>query len=568
MARKSRYVSVIDPILEELDIVMAGMYTRISVEDGDDETTNSLGNQKKIGLHYLDEHPEIKLVDTYSDNGYTGMNYNRPDFKRLMQDVRSGRINCIIVKDISRFGRHFLQTSEFVERILPEMGVRLICINDNYDSADPNADNAALMMPLKMVLNDYYVKDIAKKIRSGINAKIEKGNFIPPAGSIPFGYIRNPEQETYDVDPVAAPIVRRIFEMRAEGMNLNKICTILNREGVVCPGKHRYDRGISKDKRFENACWIRGTVRKLLGDQVYLGHRVHGRIKGDKYGDEKTRRSSDEWIIIENAHPAIITQELYDKAQAVSEEAQERRKSFKQNEAPALDYRDLFRDKIVCGHCGSNMSARKATGRPGANLPAWLFYDCNNYHYSNKTRCSCHYVRQEIIMDSIRNLLNQQVMVAVDVSAMLTALQNRPSTNEYIRQAKERYRAAVNNRKKIQEQLDQLLIDLTNRIIDRGTYEYTKKRYEDRLDVALEEEQHAMEDMNAVPATVAASKQWVNALYQYCELPEITRELVELLIDRVEIMDGSNIRVVLRYANPYSHLESLKQRMEGICHAV
>ena len=171
-------------------------------------------------------------------------------------------------------------------------------------------------------------------------------------------------------------------------------------------------------------------------------------------------------------------------------------------------------------------------------------------------------------MDSVRNLLNQQVMIAVDVSAMLTALQNRPTTNQYIRQAKERYRIAVNNRKKIQDQLDQLLIDLTNRIIDRGTYEYTKKRYEDRLNDALEEEQHAMEDMNAVPATVAASKQWVNALYQYSELPEITRELVELLIDRVEIIDGSNIRVVLRYANPYSHLESLKQRMEGFRHAV
>ena len=568
MARKSRYAPVVDPLLEDLNITMAGLYNRISVEDGDDETMNSLGNQRKIGLHFLSEHPEIKLVDTYSDNGYTGMNYNRPDFKRLMQDIRSGRINCIIVKDISRFGRHFLQTSEFVERILPEMGVRLICINDNYDSADPNADNAALMMPLKMVLNDYYVKDIAKKIRSGINAKMEKGTFIPPAGSIPFGYIRNPEEETFDVDPVAAPIVRRIFEMRAEGMNLNKICTVLNREGVICPGKLRYDRGVSKDKRFESACWIRGTVRKILSDQVYLGHRVHGRIKGDKYGDEKTRRSSEEWIIIENAHPAIITQELYDKAQTVAEEAQERRKSFKQNEAPNLDYRDLLRDKVVCGHCGSSMSARKGTGRPGCGLPAWLFYDCNTYHYSNKTRCSSHYVRQEVIMDSVRNLLNQQVMVAVDVSAILTALQNRPSTNQYIKQAKERYRVAVNNRKKIQDQLDQLLIDLTNRIIDRGTYEYTKKRYEDRLNDALEEEQHAMEDMNAVPATVAASKQWVNALYQYSELPEITRELIELLIDRIEIKDGSNIRVVLRYANPYSHLESLKQRMEGFRHAV
>lgn len=171
-------------------------------------------------------------------------------------------------------------------------------------------------------------------------------------------------------------------------------------------------------------------------------------------------------------------------------------------------------------------------------------------------------------MESVRHLLNQQVMVAVDVDAMLTALKNRPGTNQFVRQAKERYRIAVNNRKRVQEQLEQLLTDLTNRIIDRSTYEYTKKRYEDRLNDALEEEQYAMEDMNAVPTTIAASKQWVNALYQYCELPEITRELIELLIDCVKIMDGSNIRVVLRYSNPYSHLESLKQRMEEICHAV
>lgn len=568
MARKSRYAVVAEPILEDLDITMAGMYNRISVEDGDDETMNSLGNQKKIGLYYLAEHPDIKLVDTYSDNGYTGMNYNRPDFVRLMQDVRSGRINCIIVKDISRFGRHFLQTSEFVERILPEMGVRLICINDNYDSADPNADRAALMLPLKMVMNDFYVKDIAKKIRSGINAKIEKGNYIPPAGSIPFGYIRNPEQETYDIDEEAAPIIRRIFEMRASGMPLNRICASLNAEGAISPGKLRYMRGISKDKRFENACWIRGTVRKILCDQVYLGHRVHGRIKSDRYGGEKTRRTEEEWIIVKDAHPPIITQDLFDKAQVVAEESEERRKRFKKLADLTIDYREIFRDKIVCGHCGSSMSARKGAGRPGSSLPTWVFYDCNAYYYSNKTQCSSHYVRQETIMESVRNLLNQQVMIAVDVDAMLTALKNRPSTNQYVKQAQERYRSAVGDRKKIQQQLDQLLIDLSQRIIDRGTYEYTKKKYDERLLHALDVEQQAMEDMNAVSTTMAASKQWINALYKYWELPEITRELVEMLIDRIEIMDGHNIRVVLRYANPYSHVESLMQRMEAVRHAV
>ena len=568
MARKSRYALVAEPLVVDDGLILAGMYARISDEDGDDEATNSLGNQKKIGMHYLSEHTEIRLVDTYSDNGYTGMNYNRPDFQRLMQDVRSGRINCIIVKDISRFGRHFLQTSEFVERILPELGVRLICINDNYDSADPASDRSALTLPLKMVMNDYYVKDIAKKIRSGINAKIEKGNYIPPAGSIPYGYIRNPEQETFDVDSETAPVVLRIFQMRAEGLSINKITGILNKEGIPCPGRVRFDRGISKDKRFETACWIRGTIRKILSDQVYLGHRVHGRIRSDRYGGEKTRRGSEEWVIIKNAHPAIITQELYDKAQEASEETEERRKSFKANAAPTLDYKDIFREKIVCAHCGSSMSPRKGTGRATSAIPVWIFYDCNTYHYSNKTRCSCHYVRQEAIMDSLRNLLNQQVMIAVDVDAMLTALQERNSTSLYVKQAKERYRTLVNQRKKMEKQIDQLLIDLAERIIDRSTYEYAKKRYEKQLEDLLDDERCALEDVNALASTVSASRQWINALYKYWEIPEITRELVDILVDRIEITDSKNIRIILRYTNPYAHVESLIKRMEGVRYAV
>lgn len=568
MARKSRYAPVTSPLLIDIDITLAAIYNRISVEDGDDENANSLGNQKKIALHYLEEHPEIKLVDSYSDNGYTGMNFNRPDFIRLMQDIRSGRINCIIVKDISRFGRHFLQTSEFVERILPDLGVRLICINDGYDSSAPDADRVALMLPLKMVMNDFYVKDISRKIRSGINAKIDRGNYIPPAGSIPYGYIRNPEKETFDVDEETAPVVRQIFQMRAEGFALNRICSELNKRGVISPGKLRYERGVSKDKRFEDSCWIRGTVRKILSDQVYLGHRVHGRIKSDKYGSEKTRRASDEWTIVENAHPPIITQELFDKAQAVADETKDRRNTYKRNASPSLDYRDLFREKIFCGHCGSSMSPRKATGRPGSSIPSWVFYDCNTYHYSAKTQCSSHYVRQETIMESLRHLLNQQVLVAVDLDAMVTALQQRPSTNQYVKQAQERYRQAVSNRKKIEQQIDQLLIDLTQRIIDRGTYEYTKERYEKRMEVALEEEQQALADANSVSTTIAASMQWVNALYEYSELPEITRGLIELLVDRIEVMDGTNIHIVLRYANPYSHLQNLLQRMEELHYAV
>ena len=253
MARKSRVK--VQEVLERVEAspVLAGSYNRLSVEDGDDVEQNSIGNQKKLALHYIGEHADIQLVDTYSDHGYTGMNYNRPEFQRMLRDLQSGRINCIIVKDISRLGRHFVMTSEFVERIFPEMGVRLICINDGYDSADEFADASALTMPLKMVMNDYYVRDISQKIRSSISAKMENGQFLPAAGSIPYGYLRNPEAMTFDIDPETAPVVRRIFEMRAASMSFNHIAQELNTTEIPCPGKLRYLRGITNAQRYENA---------------------------------------------------------------------------------------------------------------------------------------------------------------------------------------------------------------------------------------------------------------------------------------------------------------------------
>ena len=211
MARKSRFIA---DVREEKKsaVLLAGIYTRLSIEDEDDEEQNSIGNQKKIVLDYLKDKTDVVAAEYYVDNGYTGMNFNRPDFQRMLNDLRTGKINCVIVKDISRLGRHFVMTGELVEKVFPMMGVRLICINDDYDSADEKCDSAALLMPFKMVMNDSYVKDISKKIRSSISAKMNSGEYLPSASSIPYGYIRNPEKNTFDVDEETAPVVVRIFE--------------------------------------------------------------------------------------------------------------------------------------------------------------------------------------------------------------------------------------------------------------------------------------------------------------------------------------------------------------------
>lgn len=568
MARKSR-VNIIPQAAEEtFSIYLAGLYTRLSVEaDGDDKDSNSLANQRKLAIHFLSEYPDIKLVDTYSDNGYTGMSYERPDFQRMMNDLRSGRINCIIVKDISRLGRHFTYTSEYVERTFPAMGVRLICINDGYDSASSEADAAALTLPLKMVMNDYYVKDIAKKIRSGIDAKIGSGTYLPSASSIPYGYIRNPKLITFDVDEEAAPIVKRIFEMRATGMSLNGIAAVLNREGIPCPGKLRYDRGISAAQKYANATWIRGTLRKILSDEVYLGHRVHGRIKGNKYGDAKIKRSSDEWNIVRNAHPAIITQELFDQAQKVAEEVAEKRQAFGSLNAPNVDYRDIFKGKVYCAHCGAYMSSGKSSGRETSAISVWLYYDCNTYRYSNHTKCHGHYIRQETIMEAVSDLLDQQVLTAVDIEELLTKLQRRTSTNMYQTRTMELYMSAVTRRKNLEAKLEQLLVDLSQQIIDRSEYEFFKKKYEVQLDEIITAEADALADKNALETTLAASKKWIQEVYKYKKIPEVSAELVDALIDRIEVIDGKSVRIKLKYNDPYQNVQALERRMERVCNA-
>lgn len=564
MARKSRVKILKAAAPEEEALVLAGEYGRLSVEDGDDIEQNSIGNQQKITLHYLEEHPGIKLVDTYYDNGYTGMNYDRPGFIRMLNDLKIGRINCVIVKDISRLGRHFVMTSEFVERTFPEMGVRLICINDAYDSADENADTSALTMPLKMVMNDYYVKDISNKIRSSISAKMAGGEFLPAAGSIPYGYLRNAELATYDIDPEPAEVVRRIYELRAARESFNAIARILNESAIPSPGKLRLLRGITKAKKYENALWLRGTVRKICSDQVYIGNRVHGKVKRDKVGLEKKKRSEDEWQVIENAHPAIISIRLYEKVQQVNQEELQRRGHYEQRAGFGDDYRDLFRGMVFCAECQSSMGAGKGCARPDAKTPSRIFYDCNGYKYSAHTQCSSHYVRQETLMKAVTDTLNQQVKVAVDVEQLVDKMNSMPKVAFYQSEAESHYASVSAKRKNMENKMEQLLIDLTQRVIDRSEYDYMKKQYAKKYDELLQEETKALSDMRAKDAVLGATEKWLDAIKKYQEIPVIDRTILNLLVSRIEVSEDRKIKIVLNYEDPYQPVLEFLQRIEVI----
>ena len=569
MARKSRYVTEVKEE-KKTAMLLAGVYTRLSIEDEDDEEQNSIGNQKKIALDYLKDKDDIAVTEYYVDNGYTGMNFSRPDFQRMMNDLRSGKINCVIVKDISRLGRHFVMTSEFVEKIFPMMGIRLICINDDYDSFDENCDSASLLLPFKMVMNDSYVKDISKKIRSSISAKMDSGEYLPSASSIPYGYIRNPEQNTCDIDEEVAPVVVRIFEMRANGVALNAIAKTLNEEGIPCPGKLRYIRGITKAAKYENALWIHGTLRKILMDQVYIGNRVHGRVKRDKLGMEKTRRSEEEWQVIENAHQPIISQELFDKVQEAMNEAAAKRNAYKQQEAPETDHREVFREKVYCGDCGSMMRGCKGLGRANEDgeRKAFIYYDCGKFLDSGRAVCSAHYVRQEEIMDTLRNALDTQLCAAIDFEALVKEVQAMPKVVHYESSVKNQLTSIQSKRRHMELRLEQLIVDLTDGLIDKQEYAYAKQKYNEEYEHLLEEENRLFTSSRRLGNIVASSDKWIRTLKEYRSIPDIDRKAVDFLVKRIKIYPGKRIELILNYEDPFrlvsEYLEQIPEVIENV----
>lgn len=560
MARKSRAYGVEAEKEPDVKLVLAGVYKRLSVEDGDNSENNSIANQQKLAIHYLSEHSDIHLAEQYEDNGFTGMNYNRPGYRQMLCDLQSGRINCVIVKDISRLGRHFVMTSELVERIFPQLGVRLICINDNYDSADENADPTALTLPLKMVMNDYYVKDISQKIRSSITAKMDAGEFLPSRGSVPYGYLRNAEQVTFDIDSEPAAIVQEIYAKRLHGSNYNAIAKELNARGIPSPGRLRYLRGVSKRSQYAQTLWSHAAVAKILSDPVYTGVRIHGKVKRDRLGLPKTDRPQEEWQYIENAHDPIIPIELFRQVQEINRLEKERRSHFVKREAVEVDYRPLLKGKVFCADCGGMMSGVKRLGRPGTRPD--IVYECRNYLQSQRTRCGIHYISQDTIMSEVKALLNHQVKTAVDVEQLCKDVRLMPKVHTFQSTSKQRLSGLSAKRKGIEGRLEQLLVDLAQRVITRDEYEYMRAQYERQRDELISQEAQAGERINALAAALSSTERWLQSVKRYHTLPEIDREVMDSLVEKVLVFADRHIKIVLRYADPYKPLSDFLQGVE------
>lgn len=382
----------------------AAIYLRLSREDGDvtagtKKESNSISNQKELILEYLEQHPEIEVVSIREDDGYSGVNFDRPGFLLMQEDIKNKVVDCVIVKDLSRFGRNYIETGRYLEKIYPTLGVRFIAINDDYDSMDPNGTEN-ILIAFKNLMNDSYLRDISTKIRSHLKVKITQGQCI--AAFAVYGYLKSEDdRHKLVIDPFAGEVVKDIFRMRLDGMSSKAIAEILNDRKILCPLEYKKSKGYRYSTAFKKnrvAKWSNTSVSNILTNEIYTGVMAQGKTTTPNH-KIKTLEKIDpkDWTRVENTHEPIIDKFYFEIVQKSLE--RDTRCSPKTGLVPPLS------GMVFCGDCGNVMTHNVVTVKKEGKITKKYHYNLCGGYAKEKT-CTPHRILADelipIVLDEIR----------------------------------------------------------------------------------------------------------------------------------------------------------------------
>lgn len=452
--------------------IRAAAYLRLSIEDGDKAESNSIGNQRELIRDFAAERPGLHLVEEYADDGYTGTNFERPGFKRLMEDIKSGKINCIIVKDLSRLGRNYIEMGKYLEQIFPMMGIRFIAINDNYDNANAESnDSDNIVVPFKNLLNDSYCRDISIKVRSQLDMKRRKGEFI--GGYAIYGYCKDERNKNrLVVDEYAADVVRSIYRRKLEGMSAQAIAEQLNSENVLAPSEYKRLCGLNYHSGFKagtHAKWQAIQVLRILKNEVYTGMMVQGRRQKINYKIKKIRDVEESgWIRVPNMHEAIIPQKLFDTVQEV----------LKLDTCASKGQQtvNLFSGIVRCGGCGQNMVRRTVS----KNGKKYIYLHCVTNH--NGLGCSSHLISESKLEEVVLAALQGKIQQISGLEHRLDEINEIPKNERRLKSVEEHLKMLEQEEQKYQTLRRQLYEDMSSGIVSKEEYKEFSHSFNEKVE--------------------------------------------------------------------------------------
>ena len=508
-----------------------GIYVRLSQEDMREGESLSIENQKKMLTDYVSQQAGWNLVGIYEDDGYSGTNFDRPGVRLLLDDAKSGKINLILCKDLSRFGRNYIEVGQYVDYVFPSFNIRFIALSDNVDTLDRNS-TAMDLMPIMNLFNEWHAANTSKKVRSVLAQNAKEGKYI--ASFAAYGYLKgDDEKHTPIIDEPAAKVVRRIFELRATGITPTQIAKILNAEGVPIPSDYRAQR-LGKPNPYKNTFhyWSHVAVRNILGNPIYIGHLAQQKFTTVSFKNHKSvRRGKDEWVIAENTHEPIISQELWDKCQEVDRCASHGKIMKKGIVLP-------LNSMMFCPDCGAKMKLNGHAKKKDGSVN--YFYACGTYSRCGASTCTTHYISRKQI---------EKIVLADILAKARYVIENEDEARQEFLRRKE-----TEGTKHLDDARQQL-VKCQSRLADLKVM--TQKVYQDKLlgkvpeDLCLEtlgqfraEEAELTEKVKSLTVTLEQDskarddiEEFICRLKQYADAPELTREMCVDLIEYVVIGD-------------------------------
>ena len=546
MARKSRIAENAMSIISAKEgAYKTAVYVRLSTEDLDEDT---LDNQIYLLKSFVGEKTDMVLVDIYADNGFSGTNFERPEFTRLMNDVKTGKVNCIVVKDLSRLGRNYIETGNLIENVFPFLNVRFIAVTDNFDTNEGGGVEN-MVASFKNLVNDVYAKDISRKIITAFRTKQKNGEYIGLVA--PYGYLKSAENKNkFVIDEKTAPAVKKIFELYAGGYGLDRIARIMNESDYDCPRKYRYSIGITKSDRYKNSKWGRTTINTILTNRAYIGDMVQGKVKQELCNNIVMHYTNkDDWIVVEGTHEAIIERNLFFEVQDILEK-KKTEQAVRRKNSKSREYKEenLLKGRIKCGCCGKSMNlAQNVRGNSISRS-----YYCSGYKELREAVCTNkNRINKSSVESKVLESIKKCIFNNIDESSLSLEIADK-NTQDIKKRMVQIERAIRQTNSKIAD----LYKDVSDGLIDENDYLLMKTKFlNDKKQ--LEREEKLLSDKLKKTSDSAGKLRAADYLKKCKKAKKLDRKMVESFIELVTINDDKSIEIT------FSCCDEILRKLEG-----
>ena len=536
----------------------AALYIRLSREDGDKVESNSITSQREILKEYLKLHPDIELHDFYIDDGWSGTNFDRPGFIRMMEDIYSGDVNCVIVKDLSRFGRNYTAAGNYLDNIFVRLQIRFIALNNGIDTAtnNMNAATRCITVGVQNVINESLAATTSVNVRGTLNVNREQGKFIGSFAS--YGYMKDPnDHHKLIIDPETAPVVRMIFEKFIDGCSIIGIAKDLNEMGIPNPTAYKKLKGFNykhpAGKKLDGL-WPDSSVRRILRNEMYVGNMVQGKNTTISYKIKQCRAiPKEDWIIVEGTHEAIVDRETFDKAQSL----------FNQfiRKAPQKSEVDLFSGFVRCADCLRAMN-KKTNSHP---YGTYHYYRCGTSRKMKKSSCTNHTIR----IDKMELAVLASIQGMIDSAVEMDKLIKRINSSPVKKKESSHICSAIDTHTAELEKLKGMIIDLypdwKSGIISKEEYFTLKEQLTEKttsLEKALENLKRTNEEFKN---GITEDNDFISHFKKYGKIDTLTRAMVVELIDKIYVHEGGRITISFKFTDAYEKaLEYIELNKEAI----